>query len=406
MADDSRMGRKDFLARCGAAALGLSLGASCDRGGEAAAAGRAGDGVTLELPGEPGYRYLGRQAKLKVTEIGFGASRTMDPTLVNFAIERGINFLDTGRSYFNGQNEQMVGEVIRGRRDQVVINSKVRPGDPAKMRQDLETSLQALGTDCIDCLLLHDIGDPVALNSEPYREFFSRAREQGQVRTFGFSTHGPFVEMLDAAVAGGFYEVIMLPYNFMGGYTHMLGGNTASWDAPAQEQAIDRCGKAGIDFIAIKSASGGFLKDGSGPRTYPAALKWILQSPYMKTTATAMGNFQQIEECLQALNGGALSAEEQGLLDRYAALYGDMYCRMCGSCNGQCPRGVNAREVNRLHMYAVGYGGEMARQARRDYPDLGDSGAAACLTCDRCRVECPYGLPLGRKLRAAHSVLS
>lgn len=405
----NRIGRKDFISGCGKAVLGLGLGLSCgkpvDR--DAPAAQSSGNGVSRmdEAPITPAYRSLGK-AGIKVTEIGFGASRTMDPQLIDYALRSGINMLDTGRSYNNGQNEVLVGRVIKGRRHEVVINGKTQPGSLEKMLSDLEASLSALGTDYIDCLLVHGIGKPEEVGNEVHKEFIARAKESGKARVTGFSCHGDLPAMLNAAADDGSYEVVMVPYNFMGGYTHMLGGSTARWDAPALDTAITRCGKAGIDIIAMKSCSGGFQEDGDGPRTYRAALKWVLRNPYVKTTATAMGNFQQIEEDARAMGAGSLSLKEEALLERYAQRFGSRFCRMCGSCAGQCPEGVNVAEVNRFHMYAAGYGGTMAAEGRERYARLGRASAAACAGCASCSVKCPYGLPLASKLNRAHAMLA
>jgi uncharacterized protein len=411
MKDQNEIGRKEFISACGIAALGLGLGGSCGRSGSggAAAAPSAGKDTSAAAPADqpvaPAYRTLGR-AKIKVTEIGFGASRTMDPQLIDYAIQSGMNFMDTGRAYFNGQNEILLGKVIKGRRDKVVLNSKIQPGPLSRMQADFEESLRALGTDYADVLMIHGASDPEEMDGEQVREFLTRAREQGKARVIGFSSHSNFVKLLEIAAAKAFHEVIMVPYNFMGAYTHMLGGSKSNWDAGALEKAIARCGQAGIDFVAMKSCSGGFMKGGEVPQTYEAALKWVLKNQYMKTTSTAMGNFQQIDENIRAMGAKGLGQAEQRLLDRYAALYGPWYCRMCGSCSGKCPAGVNVAEVNRFHMYAEGYGGEMAVEARRSYAGLGGSSARACLDCAGCSIECPYGLPLDGKLARAHSVLS
>jgi predicted aldo/keto reductase-like oxidoreductase len=186
----------------------------------------------------------------------------------------------------------------------------------------------------------------------------------------------------------------------------MLGGSEKEWDAGELGKAIEKCGAAGVDFIAMKGCSGGYMKDEKGNETYQAALKWILHNPYMKTTATAMGNFQEIEEDIGAMGGGGLGQAEWQLLDRYASLYGKNFCRMCGNCTGQCPAGVKVAEVNRLHMYAASYGENMKQQAHRSYSALGAGNAAACQSCETCTVHCAYGLPLVRKLKEAHALLS
>ena len=408
MPENPRIKRKEFLARCGSTILGLGLGVSCSTSENRPASGaqanpppeRASDKSPVVA-----YRTLGR-SKIKVTEIGFGASRTMDPTLISYAFEKGMNFFDTGRAYYNGQNERLVGKIFKDKRQQVVINSKIKPDSLERMRRDLETSLSALETDYIDCLLIHGASRPEHIQGEETIEFFSRAREEGKIRTFGFSSHSNFIKLLSLAAEKPFHEVIMVPYNFLGRYTHMLGGSKKEWDAEELEKAIKKCGETGVDFISMKGCSGGYMKDEKGRETYQAALKWILRNPYMKTTATAMGNFQEIEEDATAMGGGGLGQAEWQLLDRYASRYGKSYCRMCGNCEGQCPAGVKVAEVNRLHMYAVSYGEDMKHQAHLSYSALGAGSAAACESCETCTVRCIYGLPLHRKLKEAHAVLS
>ena len=113
----------------------------------------------------PGKWILGRTG-IEVTSIGFGASRTQVHGITRAALETGINFIDTGRSYANGQNEVMVGEVIKAIRKDLIIQSKVKvrlnekgeslqKGEVKKrinviMEKSLSESLAALQTDYID----------------------------------------------------------------------------------------------------------------------------------------------------------------------------------------------------------------------------------------------------------------
>ena len=130
--------RETFLKAqmAGVAALGLAPGLLRGAMGQAGTENR-----------EAGYRVLGRSG-LKVGPIGFGASRTMETVLVRRTLDLGINFLDTGRTYLNGQNEVMVGRVIKGRRDEVVIQSKIKQqlreqGSDKQITATMEASLAA-----------------------------------------------------------------------------------------------------------------------------------------------------------------------------------------------------------------------------------------------------------------------
>jgi len=405
MAEDFRIKRKEFISTVGKSVIGLGLGVSCGRPAEQRPDTAQPAPAKPAAAVDPAFRTLGKE-KIKVTEVGFGASRTMDPTLINHAFDKGINLFDTGRSYYNGQNEVLVGKVFKGRRQQVVIISKIPADTLEKMRRDLETSLHALETDYIDCLLIHGASRPEEIHGDDVLQLLTQARDQGKTRTFGFSTHTDSLELLSLAAEKKFHEVILVPYNFMGRFTHMLGGSKSQWDAEAQAKAIRKCGEAGIDFVAMKGCSGGYKKDSQGNNSYAAALKWILQNPYMKTTATAMGNFQQIDEDVTAMGAKGLSSAEEETLEQYARLFGGRYCRMCGSCREICPRGVDVATVNRLQMYAESYGGDMRLEARTTYAALGESSAAACSGCSECTVQCPWGLQLAAKLREAHRILS
>lgn len=306
---DDQMSRKGFLIKTSAGLLGYSL----FRGDRF----RLFNSQTAGKQTFPEYRLLGRTG-IKVTPIGFGASRTMEPILVKSALEAGINFIDTGRSYFNGQNEVMVGKVIRGMRKEVIIQSKVRLRsreigeklDTAAaydsiikiMQSSLTESLKALQTDYIDVLLIHGANSVDIINHDAVREFFRNAIEKGQIRAYGFSSHSNQVELLKAANESRSYDVIMVPYNHRGSYTHSNTGRYSEWDQPALEQEMAAASRNDIAIVAMKTCSGGpYAFDGESEPSYRSALKWILDHGYISSMAVAMGNLSELNEDLQAM---------------------------------------------------------------------------------------------------------
>ncbi|MGH6675826.1 MAG: aldo/keto reductase, partial [Xanthobacteraceae bacterium] len=94
---------------------------------------------------------------------------------IRCALERGVNFLDTSASYGQGHNNRLIGEAIRGRRQEVVIHSKsgsprdgnldgVRGGgDPRYLRKTIEDSLRNLGVDCLDVFCMSRVDPRVAV---------------------------------------------------------------------------------------------------------------------------------------------------------------------------------------------------------------------------------------------------
>lgn len=102
------------------------------------------------------------------------------------AIELGMTHVDTAEMYGRGKVETMVGEAIAGQRDRVFLVSKVLPGHAtytATLRA-CEASLRRLGTDHLDCYLLHWRGQlPLA---ETFRAF-EALQKQGKIRAWGVS---------------------------------------------------------------------------------------------------------------------------------------------------------------------------------------------------------------------------
>lgn len=113
------------------------------------------------------------------------------------ALESGINFLDTAHCYgMDGVSERLIGEAIRGRRDQVVIASKggihwdskgVRHYDASgdRLQWECEESLRRMGIETIDLYYLH-APDPL-ISIQESAEAFARLLESGKIRSAGVS---------------------------------------------------------------------------------------------------------------------------------------------------------------------------------------------------------------------------
>ena len=147
------------------------------------------------------YRNLGR-AGVKVAPIILGTAyfgtRVEEATtrrLIDAALDAGINVIDTANSYTEGQSETIIGEALKGRRDRVVLASKVHfprgdgPNDRGNSRYHImaqvEGSLRRLQTDRIDLYQLHR-PDPTVPIEESLRAL-DDLRQQGKVVYYGTS---------------------------------------------------------------------------------------------------------------------------------------------------------------------------------------------------------------------------
>ncbi len=148
------------------------------------------------------YTNLGT-AGVKVSRICLGTAFRAGPddatclATIDRAIDQGINFIDCANAYGRGRSESLLGQALQGRRDRVVLTTKVRsamgegPNDSGLSRvhimRQVEDSLQRLQTDYIDLYLAHSV-DPETPIEETLRAFDDLVR-QGKVRYTGCSNY-------------------------------------------------------------------------------------------------------------------------------------------------------------------------------------------------------------------------
>jgi hypothetical protein len=162
--------RKEFIktSSMGALATGMLAGTSLKM---MAGSGQITGSTENQGSGELAKSTLGKTG-IEMTRLGVGAPRIQEPNVLKYALDSGVTFIDTGRIYSNGKNEIMVGEVVKGRRKDLVIQSKLKMNEKAiegklnseatsaKIRdifnKSLDESLAALQTDYIDVMLFHD----------------------------------------------------------------------------------------------------------------------------------------------------------------------------------------------------------------------------------------------------------
>lgn len=129
------------------------------------------------------------------------AHRADELTALRAGVELGLTLIDTAEMYGEGEAERLVGEAIRGQRDQVFLVSKAYPQNASRQRlpQACEASLQRLGTDYLDLYLLHWRGRvPLAETVEAMEKLVGA----GKIRRWGVSNFDT-AAMQELVAAGG-----------------------------------------------------------------------------------------------------------------------------------------------------------------------------------------------------------
>lgn len=211
-------------------------------------------------------RRLGRTG-LEVSEIGFGAwaiggnahGNSYGPTddresiaAIQSALERGVNFFDTADVYGWGHSEEVLGQALQGRRDDVVLATKVGGDfyhggvrmnfDPAYLAFALERSLGRLRTDHIDLYQLHNppaetMGDPATY------EALDALMGEHKIDHYGVSVHDPTEALL--CLDSGKPSVLQIPFSLF--RQEWIDGVFAA------------ASQAGVGLIAREPLANGFL---------------------------------------------------------------------------------------------------------------------------------------------------
>lgn len=343
------------------------------------------------------YRVLGRTG-LKVTTVGFGSMITSDGSVIEKAVELGINYFDTARTYQNGNCERMVGAALKGKRDKVILSTKSHQETRQGALEHLDTSLKELGTDYIDIWYLHAKSKPSQITDERL-EANEIAKKAGKVRFTGVSTHAGQKELIPAVVEKKCFDVILTSYNFS--------------MEPEMDALVDSAAKAGIGVVGMKIMAGGFrrAKPGTPLHTilkregaFPAALRWAVRNPNLHTTIPSITDMDQLEEDFQCMATPFTDEDKKALIAQLDHIR-PLYCRMCGTCEGRCAQGLPVSDILRYLSYAEGYGEfQLGRENFLSLPS--DLQQVKCSSCSSCTIRCPNGVRVAERVSRAQELFA
>jgi uncharacterized protein len=353
-----------------------------------------GPGPVFQTPPKIVYRTLGKTG-LKVSGVGFGIGFVPVTEVVERAIDYGINYYDTSRDY--GDSEKIFSGVIKGKRQKIHIATKSPSRKKADILRDLDTSLQALGTDYVDIWHLHARDTPQSIPDEAL-EAMAECKKSGKARFVGFSCHDPN-NMADFLIKTKVFDVMQTTYSFP------IGGIY-------RDAAIKKLQAAGIGVIAMKvvvGLTGLHLKaldnppasKGEGPM---AGIKWVLKNPAIGTTVPNMRTIPELDMNFRAMAEEYAPADER-LLYVLNEQIRPLYCRMCYQCTGQCPKGLPVTDALRFLAYNDFAGNY--HQARTNYRDLPkEIREVRCSDCSSCAIRCPNGVHVRERLIRAQELLA
>ncbi|GGH79318.1 aryl-alcohol dehydrogenase-like predicted oxidoreductase [Pullulanibacillus pueri] len=284
------------------------------------------------------FNKLG-SSDLTVSEIGLGtmslpANDTEAIHMIQKAIDDGMNFLDTADLYEQGRIESLLGQAVKGRRDDVIIATKGgnhweagKQGwywDPSKkyIKNALKASLKRLNLDYVDLYQLHGgtIEDPIDETIEAFEEL----KQEGLIRWYGISSirHNVIREYVKRSSIVS----VMMQYSIL--------------DRRPEEEMLDFLAEKNVSVIARGPVAKGLLSDKGiskisekGYLDYTekalkhlikelkentnrtrklshTAIRYVLNHPAVATAIPGASRMEQLEDNLQATSAPPLSETE------------------------------------------------------------------------------------------------
>jgi len=294
------------------------------------------------------YCPLGK-SDLTISRIGFGTmSLEMDQLvserLLLEALDGGINFFDTADMYQQGRLETMLGQSFRGRRDQVILATKVgnqwRPDgsgwdwNPSKkyLLSCIDQSLHRLQTDYIDLYQLHGgtMDDPI----DEVIEAFESMKKSGKIRYYGISSIRPAV--IREYVKRSHIISVMMQYSLLDRRPEemfpFLKENQVGVLARgtlAKGLLINKPPTSFLNHSAEevqKAASA--IKNISSPKRKAAAtaIRFCLQDPAVQSAVVGIRTAEQLKYALDSMSADSLTDQELSvLLNSTAVNYYDQH---------------------------------------------------------------------------------
>ena len=345
---------------------------------------------------------------IKVPILSFGGSlnTSMSPLLLRQAAKWGVTYWDTAHSYMGGKSEKGIGKYFTKfpeDRHKIFIVTKSHAWTLAGMTKDLNDSLERMKTDFIDLFFVHSVSDISDIDGDT-RVWAEKAKSEGKIRLFGFSTHSNMASCLLGASKLGWVDGIMMTYNYRLMHTDRM------------KRAVDACAKAGIGLTAMKTQGGGQVKTNTetefelagrfikkGYTDAQAKLKAVWENPNIASICSEMPNTTILmANVAAAMNKTKLSARDMVLLHQYAQKTHSDYCAGCteiceSSIHGQVPIG----DVMRCLMYSRSYGDR--NHAIAVFNGIPEKVRAKIASLDFSSAEkqCPQKMAIGNLMRDA-----
>jgi len=381
------------------------------------------------------YRKFGR-LDWRVSALGFGTMRLPivdndfrkvdEPEairMIRYAIDHGVNYIDTAYGYHGGNSEIVVGKALKdGYRDKVRVATKM-PVYMINKREEMDKifneQLNRLQTEYVDFYLLH------ALNRDTWRraldlnvlDWAERQMAEGRIKYLGFSFHDEFEVFKEIIDGYNGWTLCQIQYNYM---------DTESSRQTPGTIGLKYASSKGLAIVVMEPIKGGLLAitppkeiqeiwEEAEVKRSPVewALLWVWNHPEVSVALSGMSRMEQVVENIEFADRSdpnTLTPKDLEIIGRVKEKYlqyGFIGCTRCQYCM-PCPQGVRIPDIiaflneilrsndpQKINEVVKRYNEAIPKENRAD----------VCIGCGTCEKKCPQSLPISRLMSHARWVL-
>lgn len=341
------------------------------------------------------------------SEIDVDATRKM----VDYAINKGVNYFDTAWGYHNGKSETVMGEILKDYpRDSFYLATKF-PGynkeNLTKVDEIFNEQLRKCQVDYFDFYLFHNVCEQnIDLYLDPQFgiiEYLLKQKANGRIRYLGFSTHGSIDTMkrfLDAY--GQYMEFCQIQLNWL------------DWKIQNAKAKVELLKEYNLPIWVMEPVRGGklaclepeyeeYLKSIKPQMSVPEwAFRFLQSIPEVVVTLSGMSDMQQLSENITTYeNEKPLDNNEiQNLFNVVNKMTSKamLPCTACRYCISECPGKLNIPHIIELYNEYVYFNGSyLAPMVINSFPD--NKKPSACIGCRCCEVVCPQNIKISEMMK-------
>ncbi|MCD6392492.1 MAG: aldo/keto reductase [Planctomycetes bacterium] len=326
-----RLGRREFLKRAALSAAAVAVPV-------AVASGAVPKDKRIVLADMIPTRILGKTG-MKLPILGYGGaglpkvwgnnlSLPDRVKLVRYSYDRGVRYYDTAGNYMESQ--AIIGEGLKGVRDNVYLVSKVETTVPGQVRKAVEKSLKELQTDYLDAILIHGtpgIEQMTVAGAMKIHAELVKLRNEKIMRFIGFSAHSYFDKALALISSGGFDQCMLAYGSLPRGHNQIFSAKMIE----LRNSCIAKAHELGMGIVAMKVIGAGVLGAWSGyivpgfdkkrlKQLPAAAIRYVLQDKRIHLLAIGMRLTGDIDANIKTLSGDTTyTPDDRALLEEFCA---------------------------------------------------------------------------------------